>query len=265
MKAIWRGQGRLVETVSGLALVTLLFVSASVAQQPLKLVQTIPMPDVRGRIDHFDADLRGQRLFISALGNNTVEVFDLRSGKHIHTIRGLDEPQGVTYAPRSNRIVVANGGDGTCRILDGRTYSLLKVIHFSSDADDTRYGASDGRVYVGYGDGGIGILDAGAESLIGTIRLPGHPESFQLATWGSLIYVNIPTAGHIIDVVNRDSQRVVSKWTIKGARDNFPMALDDADHLVFVVCRRPAEMLVLDTTSGATVARVPCVGDADDI
>ncbi|MDE3181557.1 MAG: YncE family protein [Acidobacteriota bacterium] len=253
------------ERVCGLGFAMLLLACAGAAQQPLKLVLTVPMPGIRGRIDHFDADVHGQRLFMSALGNNTVEVFDLRSGRHIHTIRELDGPQGVTYAPRFNRIIVANGGDGTCRIFDGQTYRLLKVIHLSSDADDTRYGASDGRVYVGYGDGGIGIVNAGAGSLIGTIKLPGHPESFQLASAGPLIYVNIPTAGHIVEVMNRDTRQLVAKWTIEGARDNFPMALDDAHHRLFVVCRRPAEMLVLDVNSGRIVARVPCVGDADDI
>ncbi|HEX5481684.1 MAG TPA: YncE family protein [Terriglobia bacterium] len=255
----------MVEKIYGFVLVTLLLASAAAGQQPLKLAQIISMPEVRGRIDHFDVDLRGQRLFMSALGNNTLEVFDLRTGKHIHTIRDLGEPQGVTYAPRSNRIVVANAGDGTCRIFDGRTYRLLRVIHFPSDADDTRYGASDGHVYIGYGNGGIGILDARTGRLIGTIRLPGHPESFQLASAGPLIYVNVPTAGHIIIVLNRDARKLAAKWTIEGARGNFPMAVDNADHRLFVVCRQPAEMLVLDTSSGRTVARSPCVGDADDM
>ncbi|MGH9445361.1 MAG: YncE family protein [Terriglobia bacterium] len=235
---------------------------------PLRLLQKIPMPDVQGRIDHFDVDLAGRRLFMSALGNNTLEVFDLRTNKLIHTIRGLREPQGVTYAPKSHRIFVANAGDGAVRIFDGRTYKLLKTIHFPSDADDTRYDPARRHVFVGYGDdgnAGLGILDGATGNLLETIKLPGHPESFQLEESGPRIFVNIPTAGNIIAVVNRRERKIVATWTLGGARDNFPMALDEAHHCLFITCRRPAEMLVLDTRSGKIIVRVPCVGDADDM
>jgi DNA-binding beta-propeller fold protein YncE len=235
---------------------------------PLRLVQTIPLPGVRGRIDHFDVDLARHRLFMSALGNNTVEVFDLRTATLIHTIRGLHEPQGVTYAPQSHLIFVANGGDGTCRIFRGSTYKLIKTVHFPSDADDTRYDPAARRVFVGYGDdgnAGLAILDAATGNLVGTIKLPGHPESFQLEASGRRIFVNIPTAGNVIDVVSRKERKIAATWTLDGAQENFPMALDETDHRLFITCRAPAEVLVLDTGSGRIVTRVPCVGHADDM
>ena len=147
--------------------------------EPLRLIQTIPLPDVRGRIDHFDVDLKGQRLFMSALGNNTLEVFDLRSNQVIHTIRDLREPQGVTYVPKSNHIFVANGDDGTVRMFDGSTYKLLNSVRVSSDADDSRYDSVANQVLVGYGDkadAAIAIFDGTTGDLIGAIKLPAHPE-----------------------------------------------------------------------------------------
>ena len=129
---------------------------------PLRLRAEIPLPAVQGRIDHFDADVPGHRVFMSALGNNTVEVFDTAAGKLTATLRGVRRPQGVTYAPRSHRLFVASAADGTCRIFDGRTLRLLKTIRFSSDADDTRYDAASNRVVVGYGeagDAGLAILE----------------------------------------------------------------------------------------------------------
>lgn len=250
---------------------TLILVALPVhAQQPapLRLLRIVPLPGVHGRIDHFDADLAGHRLFMSALGNNTLEVFDLSTAKLIHTIHGLHEPQGVTYAANSHLIFVANGADGTCRIFSGSTYKLLKTVHFPSDADDTRYDPVKRRVFVGYGDdgnAGLGILDAATGNLLGTIKLPGHPESFQLEGSGSRIFVNIPTAGNIIDVVNRNTRKITATWTIGGAQDNFPMALDETDHRLFITCRTPAEVLVLDTGSGRIIARIPCVSHADDM
>lgn len=240
------------------------------AQQnaPLRLLHTTLLPDVRGRIDHFDVDLKDQRLFMSALGNNTLEVFDLRSNKVIHTIRGLREPQGVTYVPKSNRIFVANGDDGTCRLFDGSTYKPLKTVQLSSDADDTRYDPATNQVFVGYGDGtraGIAILDGTSGRLIGTIKLPDHPESFQLEANGQNIYVNIPSADNTVDVLDRDTRKIVATWRLGGAQNNFPMALDAADHRLFVTCRTPAEVLILDTKSGKTIARIPSVTHADDV
>lgn len=240
---------------------------AHAQQPPLRLLQTIPLPNVHGRIDHFDIDLKGQRLFMSALGNNTVEVFDLKSNKVIHTISGLQEPQGVTYAPDSNRIFVANGGDGTCRVFDGTTYQLVKSTRLSSDADDTRYDAATKRVFVGYGDegnAGLAVFDAASGDLVETIPLSAHPESFQLEAAGSRIFVNVPSAGNTIDVVDRKTRKSLATWKLDNAHDNFPMALDETNHRLFVVCRDPAEVLVLDTESGKIVARIPCVSHADD-
>ncbi|MGH9437916.1 MAG: YncE family protein [Terriglobia bacterium] len=250
---------------------TLIFAASAACAQPtapLRLVQTIPLPGVHGRIDHFDVDPVHHRLFMSALGNNTLEVFDLRTDKLIHSIRGLDEPQGVTYAPQTNRIFVASGGDGTVRMFEGSKFRLLATVHFPSDADDTRYDPETRQVFVGYGDdrnAGLGILDGATGRLLATIKLPGHPESFQLEASGSAIFVNIPTAGGVIDVVNWVKRKIIATWTLGGAGANFPMALDEKDHRLFVTCRRPAEMLVLDSRTGEIIAHVPCVGDADDV
>ena len=235
---------------------------------PLRLLHTIPIPEVKGRIDHFDVDLAGRRLFMSALGNNTLEVFDLRANKLVHSIRGLHEPQGVTYAPESNRIFVANGADGTCSIFDGSTYQLLKTVHFSTDADDTRYDPATRHVFVGYGDqgnAGLGILDATTGNLLQTIKLPDHPESFQLEKSGPRIFVNIPSAGNIVEVVDRTQGKVVATWKLGGGQDNFPMDLDEPDHRLFVACRTSPEVLVLDSDSGKIVASIPSVSHADDL
>ena len=256
-----------------LALLTSLFALATLttyAQQaaPLRLLHTTTLPGVQGRIDHFDVDVTGQRLFMSALGNNTLEIFDLRADKLIHTIPGLREPQGVTYAPDSNRIFVANGDDGTVRIFDGSSYALLKTLQFSTDADDTRYDAVTKQVIVGYGDekdAGLAIINAASSDLLGNIKLPAHPESFQLEVSGPRIFINIPDADNVVAVADRNEKKIVASWPLGGAQDNFPMALDDANHRLFIGCRTPAEVLVLDAASGKILARVPSVTHADDL
>ena len=117
-------------------------VIAAVAEQstaPLKLKQTLPLPGVEGRIDHFAFDPTGERLFVCALGNNTVEVLDLRKGERVHSITGLGAPQGVGYAPDLNRLFVANDKGGVCKIYDGKSFQAVGELRLEDDADNVRY------------------------------------------------------------------------------------------------------------------------------
>src|SRR5438093_3291821 len=164
-------------------LVTLLLFSATLVRaqstDPLKLEKEIELPDVQGRIDHMSIDVKGQRLFVSALGNNTVEVIDLKAGKRANTISGLKEPQGVLYVPGSGRLYVASSKDGTVKIFDATQLKLLKTVEYSNDADNLRYDFSRERIYVGFGDGALGELESDGKK-IGEIKLDSQPESFQL-------------------------------------------------------------------------------------
>ena len=231
--------------------------------EPLKLEKTIQLPDVQGRIDHMSIDVKGQRLFVSALGNNTVEVIDLKAGKRANTISGLKEPQGVLYVPGSGRLYVASSKDGTVKIFDATQLKLLKTVEYSNDADDLRYDFSRERIYVGFGDGALGELDSDGKK-IGEIKLDSHPESFQLEKNSARIYVNLPKSRKIA-VLDREKGTVLTTWGTGMSFNNYPMALDEQNHRLFVVTRLPARLLVMDTSSGKTVQTLSAVGDCDDV
>ena len=230
----------------------------------LWLVQTIPLRSVEGRIDHMAVDLKGERLFVAALGNNTMEVLDLRAGRHIRSITGLHEPQGIGFIPELNKIFIANAKGGACDVFDGLSLKVIKTVKFSDDADNIRYDATAHRVYVGYGNGRLGIIDAATGDQPGEIKLEGHPESFQLEKSGPRIFVNIPTSGKIV-VLDREKRASITSWTTTGATANFPMALDETHHRLFVGFRKPATLVVFDTESGKAVARLDSPADADDV
>lgn len=118
---------------------------------PLRLVQTIPLPNVTGRIDHLTVDLKGNRLFVAALGNNTVEVIDLRAVKQVRSIDGFSKPQGVYYVPTLNKLFVASGNDGTCKIFRGDTLELLDTVKLSLGADLVDYNPAGKQIFVGHG------------------------------------------------------------------------------------------------------------------
>ncbi len=243
-----------------------LFVAVARAENVslLRLEKTIPLPGVMGRIDHMAVDLEGGRLFVVALGNNSLEVLDFRSLKYIYRVGGLNEPQGVLYIPEFEKILVANGGDGSCKVFDSKSFQLTNSLKFSSDADNVRYDPRTKYIYVGYGSGGLGIIDASNWRRIGNILLSGHPEAFQLEGSGSKIFVNVPGAKHVA-VADRMKRAVVGTWTVEGARENFPMALDESSHHLFIGCRQPPKIIIYDTESGGEVTKLDIPGDIDDI
>jgi DNA-binding beta-propeller fold protein YncE len=247
--------------------VTALFVLVAIVcgQDPrtLSLKNRIPLPYVNGRIDHFSADVKGQRIFVSALGNHTVEVLDVQSGKHLGTIADLGEPQGVYYDSSTNRLFVACALDGVTKLFDAGTLQVLETAKFSGDADNIRYDARGRRIIVGYGDGALGFLDSNGRKM-GDLALDAHPESFQLEKTGNRVFVNVPDRKEI-QVADLVKNALLAKWPVTSALKNFPMALDEAHHRLLIGCRAPARMLAVETETGKQTASVEIVGDTDDL
>src|SRR5438477_1028347 len=233
-------------------------------EKALKPKQTIPLPGVEGRIDHFAIDASGERLFVCALGNNTVEVLDLRKGERIHSITGLGAPQGIAYIPELDRIFVANDKGCICRIYNGKSFEAVGELDFKDDADNVRYDSATKQIYVGFGGGGIGVVSAPEGKQIGSIKLSAHPEAFELEKNGRRIFVNVPNSRHVA-VIDRDKGEVTARWQADLAFGNFPMALDEANHRLFVGCRLPSKLVVLNTESSDVVARIDISSDADDV
>jgi len=238
--------------------------TSNVQSAPLKLKQTIPLPRVEGRIDHFAADPSGQRLFVCALGNNSLEVIDLRNGERVHSITGLGAPQGVGYAPEVNRLIVANDKGGICKIYDGKSFQTVGELNLEDDADNVRYDEARKKFYVGFGSGSVAVINAVDGKKVGSIKLSAHPEAFHLEKNGSRIFVNVPNSRQVA-VVDRDKGEVVAKWKTDLAFANFPVALDETNHRLFVGCRLPSKLVVLNTDSGDVIAKIDISGDTDDV
>ncbi|MDQ6763818.1 MAG: YncE family protein [Bacteroidota bacterium] len=230
----------------------------------LHLTKTISLSGVKGRIDHLDINLKDQIVYIAALGNNSVEVVDLNAGKVLHSITGLDEPQGIAYIPQTEEILVANGGSGDCYFYNARTYEKVATIHLRSDADDVRYDCVYKKIYVGYGKGGIAIIDATDHKQTGDIKLPDHPEGFQVDSKNNLLYVNLPGPDliSVADLKQLKMIRIVSENYRSG---NFPMAMDSSGHTLFIGYRHPGKLAIIKTTSGHRIRVNDLTNDSDDL
>jgi DNA-binding beta-propeller fold protein YncE len=203
-------------------------------------------------------------VFATVFGNDTVEVLQLERAKRINTISGaFNRPQAALYMPDLNRLAVSNSEDGTVRIFDGDSFKLIDTIKFPDDADNMRYDPAAKRVYVGYGEGAIGVFDATTNKRLEDYPLGVHPESFQLEQKGPRIFVNLASVSQVA-VIDRKTRKI-TKWQLTEAGTNFPMALDEEHHRLFVAARRPARLLVLDIDSGMVIASLPGAADTDDM
>src|SRR5229473_4947074 len=210
--------------------------SSAAAQESTALTPKTPitLTKVEGRMDHLGVDVQGQRLFATAFDNHTLEVIDLKTGRQVHTIPNLDEPQGSYYDAAANRLFVACGGDGTVKIFDGATFRLLQTVTLGLDADNVRYEARSKHIVVGYGGekflagkvtrpgggGALAILDSTGKKT-GEIAMDAHPESFQLEKTGTRVFVNVPDRQEV-EVADLVKNAAIAKWPVTSALKNYP-------------------------------------------
>jgi DNA-binding beta-propeller fold protein YncE len=236
----------------------------------------IPLKNVEGRMDHMSVDVKARRLFATAFDNHTLEVIDLKTNQQVHTIRNLNEPQGAYFDADTNQLFVACGGDGTVKIFEGTTFRLLRTVTLDLDADNVRYDARGKHIVVGFGGekflagkvtrpgggGALEILDLTGKRVV-EIPTDAHPESFQLEKNGTRVFVNVPDKQEV-EVADLVKGTVLAHWKVS-CTTNFPMALDEAHHRLFVGCRIPAQLAVFDTDSGRVVASPTIVEHTDDL
>src|ERR1700732_1466822 len=234
---------------------------------PVREVQEIPLPGVQGRLDHFTLDTKRKRVIFSGLGNNTGQVVDSFAGRMIHQIEGLAEPQGTLYLAEWDKLFVANSANGRVTVYDGAKFALIDTIDFGegSDPDNLRYDAVAKKIYLGYGDGAIAVIDPVTNKRLPTeYKFEGHPEGFQLETKGPRVFVNVADTRNI-QVINRQTGKITTWALPNGHSANFPMVLDEANRRVFVGTRKPSRLTVLDMDSGKIVASLPTAADMDDM
>src|SRR4051812_33009098 len=230
-----------------------------------KLIGAVPLPRVSGRFDHFAIDAEGQRLFVAALGNNTLEVISVSKKERLTSISGLHKPTGAVFVPAKNQIGVAAGGDGVFKIFSGQDYKPIATVAGLDDADNVRLEPKKkANVFVGYGDGALAIIDVNTWKKTGDIKIGGHPESFQLENSGEDIYINVPGVKEVV-VADRQKGRVRATFPMTKFKSNFPMAIDETNNRVFIGCRTTPRLVVLDKEKGHELANVEISSDTDDL
>ncbi len=239
-------------------------------KDPLRLIQTIPMPNVKGRLDHMDVDVKGKRLFVAGLENGSVEVVDLQAGKWLRAIPGFKKPQGIAYVESLNKLFVASGDDGLLRVFRGDTFELLDAINLDLGPNRLAYDPRTSLLYVGYGGkdagkdyGEVGIIDGKTDRHLGDIKVQAHPAELLLDNSGKTLFVFLP-ANSKVQVVDTKKREVVSAWSVSSQRPG-DAAFDKEARRLFIGTHTPPQMVAMDSQSGKEVAHLPTVEGMDGV
>jgi DNA-binding beta-propeller fold protein YncE len=256
------------------AIMVLFAVGASAqSKPPLRLLQTIPLPDVKaGDFDHFAVDLAGNRLFLTAEAGHAVLVMDTRANKLIHTIADVDEPHSMLFLPAAKQLWVVAGGDGTVKIFDSGTYALIESVKVTDGADSSAYDPAKDLFYIAGGGSDaklpyslIDIVDTNTRKKIGDIKVDStNIEALALEKNGPRIFANIRDKS-LVGVIDREKKTVTATWPLGELHGNTPIAYDQVNHRVFVAGRKPPSLVVLDSESGKIVATLPTAEMTDDM
>jgi outer membrane protein assembly factor BamB len=233
------------------------------AQSNWAVVQTFHIGG-EGSWDYVTIDAPNHRLFVTRATHT--QAIDTDSGKVLGDITGQVRSHGVAIVPRLNRgFITDGGGPGAIIVFDLKTYAVLGKLAAMPDADGIIYDAKLDRVLAVSGDGGALMTFAPdidlAKGKVTSIDLGGKPE-FLASDGSGKVFVNLEDKD-VVAVVDLKSRSVVSRWPVAPAGHPVGMAIDAASHLLFIGCRNPQKLVIMNDETGKIEAALPIGAGVD--
>jgi DNA-binding beta-propeller fold protein YncE len=239
---------------------------------PLKLIGTTPLPDVTGGdFDHFAVDLRGNRLYVAAEVYASIEVFDLHTGKHLQSARGVvKSPRKIAFLEDKNELVVADAGSNSCEFLDANDLHLIAKVPLEAGPDAAVYDPVARIFYVGNGGRAahepfsyVSKVSVDTRQVVSRIRVEASTlKTLILDANAQILYASMRDKNQVAAIDLR-KDTVASVWSTPELHVDSAMAFDQAQHRLFVGDRNPGRLVVLNTNNGSAVATLP-IGDTSD-
>jgi hypothetical protein len=248
-------------------------VHAAAPAEPVKLIKTIPLPDITdGDFDHFAVDLKRNRLYVSVENHHSIDVFNLKTGEHLMSGGPVTTPHSLALNVEKNDLFVADGGDKAVKVLDGSNLHLIKRIDINGTPDSGTYDPKTGYFYLVAGEPGdnpthstIYIISTKDSTIKGEIPMEsGSLHSLTIDQATHRMFVNIRDKS-TIGIIDLNKNALGQTWSVPNLKLNTPMAFDTKDHRLFVVDKKPGKLFVLNSDTGATIATYDCAEMGDDM
>ena len=239
---------------------------------PLVLKGNVNLPGYTGDFDHFAVDQARSRLLLAAEDHGTVEVFDLTTGKHLRTIKGFETPHSILIRPGAATILVTDSGKGMSKLLDASTYEVKGLVTLVPGADSIGYDPKENVVYIVTGGKDVDMArselaavdpDTGKKKRAITLQ-DNHVEAMALETNGNRLFINL-TQTNKVAVIDRTTMKVLALWPVPAAEQNAMAALDEPHHRLYVGCRKPGVVVVMNSDTGAITNSLPSPLRSDQI
>jgi hypothetical protein len=230
----------------------------------LTLNRTIPLAHIEGGFNHISVDSGRNLLFATAPADKTLEIIDLKAGKSLRSLDG-ETPAAVRFAPEFDQLYATRGE--SVYIYDGKAFDVVTKVDLQCRLDELQYDPASKQLFAGCmtdGKTAIKVVSIPDGKPLGEIKLPARPQGFVVELKGKRIFANMASLGKVA-VIDREKRTLTTTWSVQGAGGNYPIALDELRHRLFVGCRRPARVVVIDANTGNSLASVAIGGDADDM
>ena len=234
--------------------------SAKAQTPPLALKGSVDLPGYTGDFDHFAVDQDRGRLLLAAEDHGTLEVFDLNTGKHLRTIKGFETPHSILVRSGAATILVSDSGKGMSKLLDASTYEVKGVVALTPGADSIGYDPAENVVYIVTGGKDVDMKtseldavdpDTGKKKRSVALQ-DNHVEAMALEKNGDRLFINL-TQTNKVAVIDRKTMKIIALWPVPTAEQNAMVALDEPRHRLYVGCRKPGMVVVMNSDTGAII------------
>ena len=217
-----------------------------------------------GSWDYLTVDPENKLLFVPR--STHTMVLDANTGKTVADIPGQKRNLGVAIVPSAGRGFITDGADGSVTVFDLKTYSALGKVKAADDSDGIIYDPASGKVLVVCGDGGVMIpispdLDPGSGKADNAVELGGKPE-FLAADGQGKAYINLVDKDQVA-VVDTKAMKVLNKWPTTPGGSPVGMAMDVGRRRLFIGCRKPQKLIVMNADDGKVLADLPIGAGVD--
>ena len=255
------------------ALLFLLGTFGGFAQESsVRLIKTVELPGYSGDFDHFAVDYDRNRLLLAAEDHGTLEVFDLRTSAHLRTVSGFGNPHSILVRKGVSTVFITDSEKQGPTIRDADTYAKKLSVPMTPGSDTSKYDAATNILYVVTGGKDVDMKTANLEAFnpdtgakLGSITFAdNHVEAMAFVKDDPRIFINL-TQTNKLAVVDRKTMKVAATWPVPPAQQNAMVAFDSSQHRLYVVCRSPGMVVVLNSDTGAVVGTQPAPLRADEV